>query len=270
MPLSAEDRLAIAEVIARYCHATDAGDGQGVADQFTEDGILEITGSWQARGRAQITQIGDFPNKPKHWLNSIVMDGTGSTARATVYYAAIRGGGPLLSTGYYETELTKQFNGQWKMVHHRFTGDPRRDGPARRQQRSDPMALTAEDRVEMIELVARYNQAIDARDGEAWAGTFTDDGVFQIDDRPEVRGREALVQMVRDLDPSNARHWATNFIIEGDGEGGTATMRAYFALLRENQVVATGTYVNELTKVDGAWRFARRHYISDRSSEPSS
>ena len=68
MPLSAEDRLAITEVIARYCHATDGGDGEGVAEQFTENGILEITGAWQARGHQQIVQIGNFPNKPKHWV----------------------------------------------------------------------------------------------------------------------------------------------------------------------------------------------------------
>ena len=35
------------------------------------------------------------------------------------------------------------------------------------------MSLTAEDRMQMIELVARYNHAIDSRDGEAWADTFT-------------------------------------------------------------------------------------------------
>src|SRR5688500_12268836 len=107
MPLSAEDRIAITEVIARYCHATDSGDGKEVAEQFTDDGILEISGAWQARGPAQIAQIGDFKNKPKHWVNSILIEGNGSTAQATTYYAAVWHGGPLLATGIYESQLTK-------------------------------------------------------------------------------------------------------------------------------------------------------------------
>src|SRR5690349_888817 len=118
MPLTAEDRIAITEVIARYCHATDDGDGQATADQFTEDGILEITGSWQARGRVQVAQIGAFKNKPKHWVSSILIEGNGSTASATTYYAAVGHGGPLYATGIYESQLTKQLNGQWKLVHH--------------------------------------------------------------------------------------------------------------------------------------------------------
>ena len=43
-----------------------------------------------------------------HWVNSIVIDGSGSTAESTVYYAAIRQGGDLLATGRYDSKLTKQ------------------------------------------------------------------------------------------------------------------------------------------------------------------
>jgi SnoaL-like domain len=123
MPLTAADRIAIIEVIGRYCHATDDGDGKGVAICFDENGILEIVGAWQARGREQVAEIGAIPNKAKHWVNNIVVDGTGSTATARTYFVAIRNN-QILGTGIYDSWLTKRLNGQWKFVHHRYTGDP--------------------------------------------------------------------------------------------------------------------------------------------------
>jgi len=123
------------------------------------------------------------------------------------------------------------------------------------------MPLTVEDRVEMMELVARYNQAIDSGDAEGYADTFTEAGVFQIAGQPEVRGREQLIDMVQRLGPRNSRHWVNNIVIDGDGD--SATMRCYLAVLRDRQITSTGKYVNILVRVDGAWRFLRRDYTGD-------
>lgn len=263
MPLSAADRLAIAEVIARYAHATDAGDGPGTAAVFTPDGILEIEGAWQARGHEQIAQIGAFPNKPKHWINSIVAEGTGSTASANVYYAAIRGGGPLGATGRYESQLTKQLDGQWKLVHHRYVGDPTGRPPTPRAQ--DERALSLEDRAAILELVARFNTAFDERDGEACADTFLGDGAYQRDDDPLYSGRDAIVRLVREEPGDLGRRWTTNYIIEGDAQA--ASMRCYFAVFSGNEVTETGMFHDDLRKVDGSWRFARRHLVRDVRAE---
>ena len=59
------------------------------------------------------------------------------------------------------------------------------------------MALDPADTLEILQLAARYNHAIDYGDPEAWAGTFTADGTFNTaTGRParprgpgEVRGR---------------------------------------------------------------------------------
>jgi uncharacterized protein (TIGR02246 family) len=265
MPLSASDRVAITEVIARYCHGTDTGDGQSVADQFTVDGILEIAGSWQARGREQIKQVGDFPNKPKHWVSGIVIEGTGSTASATTYYAAVGNGGPLYSTGIYESQLTKQLNGQWKLLHHRYTGDPvvrSRPVPASRR---NPEALTVEDRLAIMELVARYNRALSTRDADAAAAAFAEDGVLETTGQADVRGRAAVAQTVRALPVEDAHYWTTNFIIEGHTN--EAISRAYFALLRGNQVASTGQYVDTVTKIEGEWRIARHQLSLDTKAK---
>lgn len=123
------------------------------------------------------------------------------------------------------------------------------------------MPLTVEDRVEMMELVARYNQAIDSGDAEGYAATFTEDGVFQIAGQPEVRGREQLIDMVQRLGPRNSRHWVNNIVIDGDGD--SATMKCYLAVLRDRQITSTGKYVNILVRVDGSWKFLRRDYTGD-------
>ena len=126
------------------------------------------------------------------------------------------------------------------------------------------MALTALDRLEMIELIGRYNQAIDSRDGKRWADTFTADGAFQMEGRQEIRGRDALIALVDGMGSNTApptRHWATNFRFEGDGDD--ATMLADLVVLRQDLVVAAGRYVNTMRRVDDQWKFAHRLYASD-------
>jgi len=258
MPLSAADKLAISETIARYCHATDEGDGEGTAAQFAENGILEIAGAWQARGHAQIADVGRIPNKPAHWVNSIVIDGNGSTATSRVYYLAIRAGGDLLATGRYDSELTKQFNGEWKLVHHRYTGDlvSAPSQPAERDGR-----LTPEDKLAVLDLIARYNNAIDNREADAWAATFVEEGRFEVVGGPVMTGRDALVAYVRGLPPSDSRHWTTNTIIEGtDTE---ATVRCYLAMMGAGGISITGRYSDTAVRVGDSWKFRERRVTVD-------
>jgi uncharacterized protein (TIGR02246 family) len=128
------------------------------------------------------------------------------------------------------------------------------------------MALSAQDRVEIMQLVARYNQAADTRDAEAWANTFTEDGVFIKDARPEVKGRTALAKNIRDLPPTNSRHWTLNLVIDGDDD--RASMQADFASLCENRIEYTGRYANSLRKVDGRWKFERRELTTSAAITP--
>ncbi len=63
------------------------------------------------------------------------------------------------------------------------------------------------------------------------------------------------------------RHRVCNMVVDGDGDD--ATMTAYFALLRERGIAATGKYVNTMKKIDGQWLFARRQYTNDPVPNPS-
>ena len=127
------------------------------------------------------------------------------------------------------------------------------------------MALSAEDKIAIMELAARYNQAIDSGDGEGWAATFAEDGVFEFA-QGEVTGRAQLVQYVEDgaerRQERSTRHWNNNMVIEGDGDA--ATLSCYLHLMSGAELAATGTYDDTLKKVDGVWKFARRRVAIDR------
>ena len=70
------------------------------------------------------------------------------------------------------------------------------------QPEAEPLSLA--DRLEIRELIARYNWAIDTRDGVAVADTFVPDGVF--DGGRVFRGREELIAFgeLRDRPPAAA------------------------------------------------------------------
>lgn len=126
------------------------------------------------------------------------------------------------------------------------------------------MALTSEDRLAIMELVARYNHAYDGGDAEAWAATFTEDGVFQSRGR-RTQGREALVRRVEDraerIATFKPRHLNNNFVIEGDGD--SATLTCHVLLMSGSDVAAVGSYEDVLRRVDGAWRFTHRKVTMD-------
>ena len=127
------------------------------------------------------------------------------------------------------------------------------------------MSLTWEDRLEIRELVARYDHAIDSGDAAGWIECFTEDGVW--DGGSRVEGRAALLAFARRLptDPDfaafrGARHFVTNFLIDGDGD--EARLRCDNLLLRPRadgvEALAGADYDDRLRRVDGRWLFALR------------
>jgi uncharacterized protein (TIGR02246 family) len=134
------------------------------------------------------------------------------------------------------------------------------------------MALTAEDRLEMTDLLGRYNQAIDNRKAEAWADTFTSDGVFVVEGSEPIAGRDALIAMVEAMGENSTpptKHWVSNLRFDGDGDN--ATMLADIVILQQNRVLLSGRYVNTLqhtnlpTEADHApaWKFSKRLFINE-------
>ncbi len=128
---------------------------------------------------------------------------------------------------------------------------PRADSPP-------PEPLSLADRLEIQDLIARYCWALDMRDGDAYAATFTPDGVFEgIGSRG--RGHNELRALPLSLHPEaiETQHWVTNTVLQGDGQ--RATSKSYILILRAESYYL-GHYADELAKVDGRWLFARRQF----------
>ncbi|MEI9850503.1 MAG: nuclear transport factor 2 family protein [Sphingomonas sp.] len=150
-----------------------------------------------------------------------------------------------------------------------------------------------EDRAEIENLMTRYLFALDGRDPETYAATFAPDGsvVFV---RGEIKGREALAEMVRNLEriggftgeersfpgsakaPPVVRHMVTSTMIEVDGDKAKA-YSYWFQISTVNyrrtpEVLGFGHYEDDLVRIDGAWRFQRRQVFNEtldsRRSKP--
>lgn len=120
-------------------------------------------------------------------------------------------------------------------------------------------SLTADDYIEIQQLYARYNMAIDSGDAEGYAGTFTPDGVFNT-----FNGHDALVGFIHrwrdNMKGANMRHWNTNLAINGTPEGASGFV--YLLLVdvsvRPPAITTAAKYEDQLVKTPQGWRFKKR------------
>jgi uncharacterized protein (TIGR02246 family) len=139
----------------------------------------------------------------------------------------------------------------------------------------------AEDRALIEDLQARYLFALDFRDPEAYAGTFTEDGILDYG-AGQIRGRKAIAEMVSTmrarateqaakdtsgLRPAAGRHSITNIVIKVNGD--KATSVAYWSHVGNNTperkatLNSFGHYEDELVKVKGEWLFSKRKIYNE-------
>jgi hypothetical protein len=120
-------------------------------------------------------------------------------------------------------------------------------------------SLTADDYLEIQQLYAQYNNAIDSGDAEGYAGTFTADGVFNT-----FNGHDALVGFIHrwrdNMKGANMRHWNTNLAINGTPEGASGSV--YLLLVdvsvRPPVITTAAKYEDQLVKTPQGWRFKKR------------
>jgi hypothetical protein len=121
----------------------------------------------------------------------------------------------------------------------------------------------ATDRLEITELLNRHQIYIDLADAERYAGLYAPDGAYESP-FASATGRTDIAKMFRSLGTSgfttNKRHFTGPGMI--DVEQGRATALSYWWVADyandHPTVFATGTYKDELRKVDGVWAIARR------------
>jgi len=129
------------------------------------------------------------------------------------------------------------------------------------------VSLGWDDRLEIRDLVARYDRAIDSGNAEAWAACFTEDGSW--DGGIRVDGREALLAFARSLPTDaafaalrGARHFVANHLVEETGPDEARLLCDNLMLQpREGGVAAilAADYDDRLRRVDGRWLFSSRH-----------
>ncbi|GAB1255517.1 nuclear transport factor 2 family protein [Aurantivibrio plasticivorans] len=125
--------------------------------------------------------------------------------------------------------------------------------------------LTAMDYIEIEQLYAQYNHAIDSGDAKGYAYTFVEDGTFN-----NFKGHQQLIDFVtrytEKMNGAKRRHWNTNLRITGDSDGVEASV--YLMMLdlsTETTAISTSAKYNDtLVKTADGWRFKTRKTTSDR------
>ena len=118
-------------------------------------------------------------------------------------------------------------------------------------------------------------QAGDARKADAYAASFTEDGVLELDQR--IEGREAIRQWMAapsvipqpaGPSPGYVSHHLTTCQIEVLGPQ-TASARTYFHVMTQIGPDHAGYYVDRLRKVGDRWLIADRRIRVDWRAENS-
>lgn len=127
------------------------------------------------------------------------------------------------------------------------------------------MPLPTDDLIQIEQLYARYNTAIDTGDGETFAACFVPDGHFNPG-HSQLDGREAIAAFAVDTHKNLPlmRHNATNLVIDGDGDAatGSAFLIGYLAG-SEYKVIVTGRYRDDLVRTAEGWQFTNRQFSMD-------
>jgi ketosteroid isomerase-like protein len=133
------------------------------------------------------------------------------------------------------------------------------------------MSATAEDRLALVELVARWSHAADGRDAAALRALLTDDAELHIgdgDDGERTTGADAVAARATEApEGQQLRRHVRNTVVDPltDDE---ATTRSYYLLTSSidggrPKTLATGTYTDRMQRTPDGWRIAARHVRHD-------
>jgi len=127
--------------------------------------------------------------------------------------------------------------------------------------------MTMDDRAEIAALLDRHQLCVDLRDNDGYAAVYTEDGSYE-GPFATARGTAQLAEMMARLHASGfttgKRHFGGPSLITIDGDRATAVSSWWAAATQALPALfATGTYVDELERVKGRWKIARRRQTVD-------
>ncbi|GHF65911.1 nuclear transport factor 2 family protein [Streptomyces thermodiastaticus] len=122
---------------------------------------------------------------------------------------------------------------------------------------------------------ARQMQLLDSGDADAWADTFTEDGVFAANAHPEpTRGRENIRAAAAEAKALHAkqglqvRHWLGMLDVT-DREDGTVLVRSYALIINTPRGGQAAVHLSTTCEdvlvptEDGGWLVSRRDVVRD-------
>jgi hypothetical protein len=302
------DRIQIQQLIARYAFALDTGgrNGYDYADLFASDGVFVGMNQGDAgrlyKGRDSLAALARGgarnQNYVSHYITNVVLEATPEGAKGTQYAIigdVTQGAGKSSWThgGHYEDTYVKTPDG-WRFKSRVFYASE--GGADPKQLQHDPMKapvapaaapgdpapapvpkatgvknLTAEDYIEIQQLVYSYPYALDGapNNGYRYADNFSPDGEFI---RPPTKGRDNLAKLAIDQPhgPNFVRHFLTNLVIEPSADG--AVGKQYLVVLdfgasgQPSSIFLGGHYEDIYAKTDAGWKFKRREFIPSRGA----
>ena len=121
--ITSDDRIAIGELFARYCHSVDHADTAGWSALFTPDGVFEVAGAMRLEGHEQVgmmpsvvTQQGG--GKWRHQITSIAVDpgAQDDLAKVTAYGLVTDWGNEGKPMAFSDYAITlRRVDGQWRI-----------------------------------------------------------------------------------------------------------------------------------------------------------
>ena len=308
MALGALDYLEIEQLVYRYGFALDTGadNGYAYADLYAPDGTFTGTNqgpagrTYQGRDRLAALARGGRrgPLFVSHYVTNVVIEPTMDGAVGRTYVAILdigNGGNGAKSRvdhgGLYNDVYVKTAAG-WRFKSRTFyastSGQPVQPPPAvisagrpllppSGRQASAPAAdgaagLTADDYIQIQQLVARYAYALDQNpdNGASYAGLFTADAVFR---QPRTEGHANLAKLATSAPhgPRYTRHFLTNHVIEPTPDGVTGKQYLVVVDIGENgqpsSIFLGGHYEDLYARTAEGWRFKTRTFISSRTGD---
>jgi SnoaL-like domain len=130
------------------------------------------------------------------------------------------------------------------------------------------MSIT--DKFEIFELMNNYILSIDSHNNEQFADNFTDDGVYESP-WGTAEGREAIIGNISYWHSSGVtagkRHFVGSIRVFDLAETTAKVESNYWIAEAETSpgIVATRHYMDEVKKVNGAWKIAHRKQVVDPS-----
>lgn len=136
-------------------------------------------------------------------------------------------------------------------------------GRATKPPRSPADAVALADRLELLELYARYTHAFDHGDAAGCAALFTADGAFTPPAAAAVVGRAALERFFATATARSqgSAHLVTDIVLDAEGPyavRGTARILAVRTDEATLRLLALGTYRDSFRHDGRHWLFAQR------------